>query len=96
MPSERTQRRIDSLLDEAEEGIAQLDCQVVQSRAQAVIALEPANYLAAADRVPESSGNPPRKHSPYGPYAGLNTLPTTGLNSWVGLSYLTPALALLS
>jgi len=56
MASERTQRRIDSLLDEAEEAISQLDWQVVQSRAQAVIALDPANpdainYLAAADRA---------------------------------------------
>ena len=56
MASERTQRRIDSLLDEAEEAIAQLDWQVVQSRAQAVIALDPdnpdaRNYLAAADRA---------------------------------------------
>ena len=56
MASERTQRRIDSLLDEAEEAIAQLDWQVVQSRAQAVLALDPSNpdatnYLAAADRA---------------------------------------------
>ena len=56
MASERTQRRIDSLLDEAEEAIAQLDWQVVQSRAQAVIARDPANqdtinYVAAADRA---------------------------------------------
>jgi class 3 adenylate cyclase/tetratricopeptide (TPR) repeat protein len=56
MASDRTQRRIDSLLDEAEEAIAQLEWQVVRSRAQAVIALDPANpdaanYLAAADRT---------------------------------------------
>ena len=43
MASERTQRRIDSLLDEAEEAIAQLDWQVVQARAQAVLALDPDN-----------------------------------------------------
>ena len=52
MASERTQRRIDSLLDEAEEAISQLDWQVVQSRAQAVLALDTdnpdaTNYLAA-------------------------------------------------
>ena len=62
MASERTQRRIDSLLDQAEEAIAQLDWTVVQSRAQAVIALDPANpdainYLAAADRA-LSESNP--------------------------------------
>jgi hypothetical protein len=56
MVSERTQRRIDSLLDEAEEAIAQLDWQLVQSRAQAVLALDPdnpdaINYQAAADRA---------------------------------------------
>ncbi len=56
MASELTQRRIDSLLDDAEEAISQLDWQVVQSRAQAVIALDPANpdainYLAAAGRA---------------------------------------------
>ena len=39
MASERTQRRIDSLLDEAEEAIANLDWPVVQVRAQAVFLL---------------------------------------------------------
>ena len=68
MASERTQRRIDSLLDEAEEAIAQLDWPVVQSRAQAVIALDPANhdainYLAAADRAL----NEPAPKSTIGP-----------------------------
>ncbi|MCH8987314.1 MAG: protein kinase [Chloroflexi bacterium] len=63
MTSERTQRRIDSLLDQAEEAIAQLDWPVVQSRAQAVIALDPANpdatnYLAAADRALNVSDPP--------------------------------------
>ena len=61
MVSERTQRRIDSLLDEAEEAIAQLDWQVVKSRAQAVSALDPTNpdainYLAAAHRALSGSG----------------------------------------
>jgi len=63
MASERTQRRIDSLLDEAEEAIVQLDWQVVQSRAQAVLALDPANpdginYLAAAERALSGSVEP--------------------------------------
>ncbi len=69
MASERTQRRIDSLLDEAEEAIAQLDWQVVRSRAQAVTALDPANldainYLAAAERAlgatPDSASPTPQ------------------------------------
>jgi len=64
MAGDRTQRRIDSLLDEAEEAIAQLDWQVVQSRAQAVIALDPANpdaidYLAAADQALSGSAVQP-------------------------------------
>ena len=67
MASERTQRRIDSLLDEAEEAIAQLDWRVVHSRSQAVIALDPANpdainYLAAAERA--LGAGQPRASSP--------------------------------
>ena len=63
MASERTQRRIDSLLDEAEEAIAKPEWQVVQDRAQAVVALDPANpdalnYLAAAERT--LGGSPPQ------------------------------------
>jgi len=60
MASERTKRRIDSLLDEAEEAIANLDWPIVQIRAQAVIALDPANqdainYLAASERALSAS-----------------------------------------
>ena len=55
MASDRTQRRIDLLLDEAEEAITQLNWQVVRDRTQAVLALDPGNrdalnFLAAADR----------------------------------------------
>ena len=62
MASERTQRRIDSLLDEAEEAIAQLHWQVVQTRSQAALALDPnnpdaINYLAAAERALEVTSN---------------------------------------
>ena len=68
MASERTQRRIDSLLDEAEDAIARLDWQLVEIRAQAVIALDPANpdainYLAAAGRALSSSGSQPTSQS---------------------------------
>ena len=41
--SEFVQRRINGLLEEAGEAISQLDWQVVNQRAQAVLALEPAN-----------------------------------------------------
>ncbi len=55
MESERAQRQIDRLLDEAEEAITRLDSQVVRARAQAVLRLDPGNndacaYLSAADR----------------------------------------------
>ena len=64
MANERTQRRIDSLPDDAEEAMSQLDWQVVQSRAQSVIALDPANpdainYLAAAGRALSGSISQP-------------------------------------
>ena len=65
MASERTQRRIDILLDQAEEAIAQLDWLVVESRAQAVLALDPANadainYQRLSGRdCQQRCGNPP-------------------------------------
>ena len=56
MPSERAQRRIDSLLDDAEAAIASNDWGVVRERVQSVLALEPDNadaifYREAADRA---------------------------------------------
>jgi class 3 adenylate cyclase/tetratricopeptide (TPR) repeat protein len=55
MPSERVQRQIDRLLDEAEWAIAESDWSLVRARSQQVLALAPDNadahaYLAAADR----------------------------------------------
>ncbi len=70
MASDRTQRRIDLLLDEAEEAITQLNWQVVGDRARAVLALEPGNrdainFLAAAERSVSdsdtSSPSPPAR-----------------------------------
>ena len=43
MPSERVQRRIDSLLDDAEQAIAGNDWEVVLERVRSVRALEPDN-----------------------------------------------------
>ncbi len=43
MVSERLQRRIEHLLDEAEEAITKLDWKVVHDRAQAVLAIDPEN-----------------------------------------------------
>ncbi|MFN0071154.1 MAG: serine/threonine-protein kinase, partial [Chloroflexota bacterium] len=56
MLSERTQRQIDRLLDQAEEAIAQLNWSVVRDRALAVLALDPENvdarnYVDAAARA---------------------------------------------
>ena len=68
MASERLQRRIDILLDEADQAIAQSDWSVVRDRAQNVLALDPDNgdaatFLAAADRALASSGQPPASTS---------------------------------
>jgi len=68
MASERVQRRIDILLDEADQAIAQSDWSVVRDRAQNVLALDPDNgdaatFLAAADRALASSGQLPASTS---------------------------------
>ena len=65
MASERIQRRIDSLLDEADLAIASEDWPTVASRARSVLAIDPANadaiaYLAAAERASgEAPPTPP-------------------------------------
>jgi predicted ATPase/class 3 adenylate cyclase len=56
MPSERVQRQIDRLLDEAEAAIARLDWEAVRNRSSAVLALDPGNadartFLDAAVRA---------------------------------------------
>jgi class 3 adenylate cyclase/Cdc6-like AAA superfamily ATPase len=56
MPSERVQRQIDRLLDEAEAAIARLDWDSVRDRSNAVLALDPGNadartFLDAAVRA---------------------------------------------
>ena len=43
MTGNRLQRRLEHLLEEAEEAITQLDWAVVQARAQAVLAIDPEN-----------------------------------------------------
>ncbi len=55
MPSERIQRQIDALLDEADAAIKQLDWPTVLARAQAALTMDAANsdaqsYLAIAER----------------------------------------------
>ncbi len=60
MASERIQRRIEILLDEADEAVAISDWVVVRNRAQNVLRFDPENkdalsYLAAAERDTEDS-----------------------------------------
>jgi hypothetical protein len=55
MPSERIQRQIDRLLDEADEAALRLEWSVVRDRARAALAYDPENgdardYLATAER----------------------------------------------
>ena len=56
MASERFQRRIDRLLDEADEAIARYDWEAVRQAAQAVLAIDPDNsdgqtFLATVERA---------------------------------------------
>ena len=60
MVSERVQRQIDRLLDEAEAAIATSDWATVGDRARNVLRLDPENndalsYLAASERDPDSA-----------------------------------------
>ena len=55
MPTERIQRQINRLLDEANEAIASQDWTTVSNRARSALRLDPENqdamsYLAAAER----------------------------------------------
>ncbi len=64
MPSERIQRRIDSLLDEADEAVARLDWETVRARAEAALVADPGNddatsYLEMAARGLAGSAPPP-------------------------------------
>ena len=72
MASERIQRRIDILLDEADQAVAQTDWTVVRDRAQNVLALDPTNgdaitFLAAADRALADATSPPTGVQPLAP-----------------------------
>ena len=64
MASERLQRHIDRLLDEADEAIAQSHWDVVRDRAKDILAIDPQNseglvFLAAAKRALGASGPSP-------------------------------------
>ena len=64
MPSERVQRQIDRLLDEAEAAVSESNWTLARDRAQNVLAFDPENedalaFLAAADRALGASPAPP-------------------------------------
>ena len=72
MASESIQRRIETLLDEADEAVANSDWAVVRDRAQNVLRLDPDNqdalsYLAAADRDTGISQPPAQTTAPLLP-----------------------------
>ena len=89
MASERIQRRIDSLLDEADQAIANEDWPTVASRVRSVLAIDPANsdavaYLAAAERAlggsTPSTANDPTTPTPPATPAKTPDHPTSFAN----------------
>jgi len=84
MASERIQRRIDSLLDEADQAIAKEDWPTVASRVRSVLAIDPENsdavaYLAAAERALAGS-TPPTTIAPSTPAKTTPDHPTSFAN----------------
>ena len=91
MATERIQRRIDQLLDEADEAVSRSDWHLVRDRVQNVLALDPDNrdalsFLAAADRAFESSVSTPdgsasqSPSTPAPPSTAQERLPTSFAN----------------
>lgn len=69
MFSERAQRQIDHLLDEAKDAVSQLDRDIVRDRARSVQTYDPENsaglaFLAAAERA-QGNSPPPSTQSHY-------------------------------
>ena len=82
MASDRLQRQIDRLLDEAEEAITNEDWSTVGSRARAVLRLDPENtdalsYLAAAER---DAGSPQAAQESAPPSEPATAQPTSFAN----------------
>ena len=80
MPTERIQRQIDRLLDEAEEAVARSDWTLARDRAQNVVALDPENddalsYIHAADRALEVSWDSPQSGAAAPTVASSEALP---------------------
>ena len=71
MASERVQRHIDRLLDQAEEAMESLNWDAAHDFAQAVLGLDPGNadalaYLDSAQRVQENQPSTPSPEKPIG------------------------------
>ena len=84
MASERFQRRIDRLLDEADEAISQFDWERVRQCAQAVLAIDPGNsdgltFLATVERALAGSSVPPPTSEPATP-TGTPAAPSSFVN----------------
>ena len=82
MASERIQRRIDILLDEADEAIARSDWPTVRDRAQNVIALDHENldalaFIEAAEFALGGADTSPPEPPPAPPLAGVSEKPTS-------------------
>ena len=79
MASERSRRRIERLLDEADEAVTSLDWETVSARVTAVLALEPDNaeahtLLAAVERA--VGGSLAAVHLPPASSSAIPTIPT--------------------
>ena len=76
MASERIQRRIDSLLDEADQALVEGDWPAVRDRSQKVLALDPENkdaltFHAAAERAQGSVGSAASQPTAPAPATGV-------------------------
>jgi Tfp pilus assembly protein PilF len=68
MPTERVQRRIERLLDEAEQAMDQRDWALARDRTDQVLRLDPQNedaraFIAAAEREPTAEGTGDREQA---------------------------------
>ena len=85
MASDRIQRRIDQLLDEADAAVTALDWDVVRARAQAVLAFQPdhleaLSYLEASNRsLGQSAPEVPAATAPA-PTTAMPEQPTSFAN----------------
>ncbi|MFQ6027699.1 MAG: serine/threonine-protein kinase PknK [Dehalococcoidia bacterium] len=91
MASDRLQRQVERLLDEADQAITKEDWSTVASRARAVLRIDPGNsdalsYLAVAERDSESPGAPLTSPSPL-PEVAQSTPPSDQPASFANSRY---------